>query len=127
MKYKDKNTLISHGKHLDRIESRDPWNITDRERRRIEKKNHKKFITKFVGKIEKDWWECLSDDDKSKIYREYNKILSISKNTGNKPVQFLILRHNVRTDIDGWISMIKMDFKPDVQLYRERKINKLLE
>jgi len=115
MKYKDKNTLISHSKHLDRVESRDPWNLTDRERRRIEKKNHKRFIVKFAGRIEKDWWECLSDNDKSKIYREYINLLSISKNSGNKP------------DITRWISMIKKDFKPDVQLYRERKINNLLK
>lgn len=114
MKYKDKNTLISHCKHLDRLESIDPWITTDRVRKRIEKKNHKKFILKFAGKIEKDWWECLNDNDKSKIYREYMNILSISKKSGNKP------------NILEWISMIKKDFKPNIQLYRERKINKLL-
>jgi hypothetical protein len=110
MKYFDKNTMISQNKHLDK-DVRNPWDpIGDREQRRLDKKNYKKFLTKFSGNIKKDWWECLSPEDQKSIYKEYEHILRM---------------HRVFPKC--WISMVKEDYKPNVQLYRERMIDNVLK
>jgi hypothetical protein len=115
MKYFDKNTMISQNKHLDK-DVRNPWDpIGDREQRRLDKKNYKKFLTKFSGNIKKDWWECLSPEDQKSIYKEYEHILRMCKYNRNVP------------DFKKWISMVKEDYKPNVQLYRERMIDNVLK
>ena len=96
MKYFDKNTMISQNKHLDK-DVRNPWDpIGDREQRRLDKKNYKKFLTKS-------------------IYKEYEHILRMCKYNRNVP------------DFKKWISMVKEDYKPNVQLYRERMIDNVLK
>lgn len=115
MKYNDKNTLISNDKHLNRVENRDPWNLTDREQRRLDKKNYKKFLTKFSGRIKKDWWECLSTSDQKSIYREYQNILRVS------------YRNRTQPEFKRWLTKLKEEYKPNVQLYRERMIDNVLD
>jgi len=115
MKYFDKNTMISQSKHLDKDE-RNPWDpLSDREQRRLDKKNYKKFLIKFSGKIKKDWWECLSPEDQKSIYKEYEYVLRVSSRSKKKP------------DFKKWVSMIMEDYKPNVQLYRERMIDNVLK
>lgn len=115
MKYFDKNTMISQSNHLNK-ELRNPWDpLSNREQKRLDKKNYKKFLIKFSGKIKKDWWECLDEKDKKSIYKEYEYVLRVSRNSGNKP------------DFKKWISMVKEDYKPNVQLYRERMIYNVLK
>jgi len=119
MKYFDKNTMISQGKHLDREEdSTDVYGrpiVSDREQRRLDKRNYKKFLLKFSSLLNKDWWECLTEDDRKSIYQEYEKVLRISH------------RARVKPDIKKWIEMVKKDYKPNVQLYRERMIENVLK
>lgn len=115
MKYFDKNTMISQGKHLDREE--DSYGrpiISDREQRRLDKKNYKKFLLKFSSYLSKDWWECLDPLDQKNIYKEYEHILRVCSQNRNKP------------DFKKWLSMVKEDYKPNVQLYRERMIDNIL-
>ncbi len=115
MKYNDRNTLLSHSKHLDKIENSDPWNLTDREQRRLDKKNYKKFLVKFSSVIKKDWWECLSTTDQKSIYREYQNILRVS------------YRNRTQPEFKSWFVKIKEEYKPNVQLYRERMIDNVLK
>ena len=111
MKYNDKNTLISNSNYLDR----DLQTMTTRESRRLDKIKYKKFLSKFSTHINKDWWDCLDVKDQRSIYREYENILRISKRTNKKP------------NFKSWVYMIRRDYKPNVQLYRDCVIDNLLK
>ena len=115
MKYKDKNTLIISEKNSDKPDVFDyGWGYSDRERKRNNKREVDKFAKGIVCYVSKDWWECLSDSDRENIYNDYYS----SKNS--------CIRSGITFSTPTWILKIKSEYKPDMQLYRDRMINKVL-
>ncbi len=107
MKYKDRHTINSWNKSVDRLELKSEWGVhNERNRNTIRKsqRQKQKIFNKIICHVDRDWWECISENDKDRIYSEY----------------FYFHR------FEDFITCIKNKYKVDMSLYRDKKINKIL-
>ena len=118
MKYKDKLTTRLEANHSNQLLDRDPWgnDISNRASRRKEERRFKQFTLDVYRYLEKDWWDSVDEETKKKLYNEWFGIIRLS-NSGiyNTP------------DFKKWITQVRKDIKPNVLLYRDKILNKILE
>lgn len=106
MKYKDRRTINSWNKQIDKLDQPD----SERKRRRERERELKKFSEAICLIVGKDWWDCVGDKTKWTICCTWNTVNSLSR-----PINF-----------KDWVNDIKKDVVIDKALWREKKINKVL-
>lgn len=122
MKYKDNNFLKFQDRQRDGIESHFS-SKSDRQVRREQEHRLSLFYSKhLLNKVEKEWWACLSFDDKRRLEKSYHH-------------QEEMLREEYSMDMwsnfewfdtwEEWFEHIAAEYKPDRVKYRESKLKKL--
>ena len=110
MKYKDRMTINSWNKQVDKLDQPD----SERKRRRERERDLKDFSQSICLIVDKDWWDCVDEEQKwnmccdwsSVRYRNYHAFTPIS--------------------FKEWLMSIKDTVIINKGLYREKKINKVL-
>lgn len=116
MKYNDKGTKRAYAKQQDRYDEEK----SDRAVRRELERNYIKFTYKVYKYIDRDWWESVDESTRKKLYSEWTYIVHDS----------LIGQPNAKLDpagFENWIKMVKRDIKPNVLIYRNKVLNRLLD
>lgn len=122
MKYKDNNFSKFQDRQRDGIESHYS-SKSDRQVRREQEHRLSLFYSKhLLNKVEKEWWSCLSFDDKRRLEKSYHH-------------QEEMLREEDSMDMwsnfewfdtwEEWFEHIANEYKPDRIKYRESKLKKL--
>jgi hypothetical protein len=111
MKYKDRNTLKSWNKQVDKLEHED----SDRTRRRKRERELLNFSKAICLVIDKEWWECVSADSKLGLMFTWMNMSSRAKYYNTPCIKF-----------EDWAREIKKTTVIDKALYRDKTINKLL-
>ena len=122
MKYKDNNFSKFQDRQRDGIESHYS-SKSDRQVRREQEHRLSLFYSKYLlNKVEKEWWSCLSFDDKRRLEKSYHQ-------------QEEMLREEDSMDMwsnfewfdtwEEWFEHIVDEYKPDRVKYRESKLKKL--
>lgn len=104
IKYRDKHTLIGWQKEL----NKEDFSESSRTRNRKNSREFKRFCFR-MSLHDKDWWDCVSENDKYNIWHNWD--FNNDKYIRNFP-KFLIY--------------VKNTYKIDQSLYRDKKINRLL-
>lgn len=110
MKYKDRNTIKSWNKQVDKLDQDD----SSRTLRRKRERELTSFSKSICLVIDKEWWECVSEDQKYRLYHAWNGI-KYNNFYNNNGVKF-----------EDWAKEIRKTTEIDKSLYREKTINKLL-
>jgi len=110
MKYKDRMTINSWNKQVDKLDQPD----SERKRRRERERELKKFSESICLIFDKDWWDCVGDKTKWTICCTWNNVKYRSYHS-SQPLS-----------LEEWIMSIKETIVIDKALYREKKINKVL-
>lgn len=111
MKYKDRNTLKSWNKQVDKLDQDDSSRTLRRKRER-ELINFSKSICLIV---DKEWWECVSLNQKTTIMYTWSNMRTRSLHYNTPLVKF-----------EDWVKEIRQTTEIDKALYREKTINKIL-
>lgn len=114
MKYNDLMTVRVCANHQDKQDRSEEWR-SDRHRKREYDRGYKKFINKLYKYLEHDWWDSVDSHTKKILYNEWSHIASMATSTGNQ------------YNFDEWIKRVKRDIKPNIQIYRNKKLNKILK
>jgi len=122
MKYKDNN----FSKFQDRQRDGEVGyysNKSDRQVRREQEHRLSLFYSKYLSKkVEKDWWLCLSFDDKQRLETSYYNQEQMLEDDD---------RMNMWSNFEffdtwkEWFEHIVDEYKPDMVKYRESKLKKL--
>ena len=122
MKYKDNN----FSKFQDRQRDGEVGyysNKSDRQVRREQEHRLSLFYSKYLSKkVEKDWWLCLSFDDKQRVETSYYNQEQMLEDDD---------RMNMWSNFEffdtwkEWFEHIVDEYKPDRIKYRESKLKKL--
>jgi hypothetical protein len=122
MKYKDNN----FSKFQDRQRDGEVGyysNKSDRQVRREQEHRLSLFYSKYLSKkVEKDWWLCLSFDDKQRLETSYYNQEQMLEDDN---------RMNMWSNFEffdtwkEWFEHIADEYKPDRIKYRESKLKKL--
>jgi hypothetical protein len=122
MKYKDNN----FSKFQDRQRDGEVGyysNKSDRQVRREQEHRLSLFYSKYLSKkVEKDWWLCLSFDDKQRVETSYYNQEQMMEEKD---------RMNMWSNFEffdtwkEWFEHIADEYKPDRIKYRESKLKKL--
>lgn len=122
MKYKDNN----FSKFQDRQRDGEVGyysNKSDRQVRREQEHRLSLFYSKYLSKkVEKDWWLCLSFDDKQRLETSYYNQEQMLEDDD---------RMNMWSNFEffdtwkEWFEHIADEYKPDRIKYRESKLKKL--
>jgi len=122
MKYKDSN----FSKFQDRQRDGEVGyysNKSDRQVRREQEHRLSLFYSKYLSKkVEKDWWLCLSFDDKQRLETSYYNQEQMLEDDN---------RMNMWSNFEffdtwkEWFEHIADEYKPDRIKYRESKLKKL--
>ena len=122
MKYKDNNFSKFQDRQRDGIESHYS-SKSDRQVRREQEHRLSLFYSKYLSKkVEKDWWLCLSFDDKQRIETSYYNQEQMLEDDD---------RMNMWSNFEffdtwkEWFEHIAAEYKPDRVKYRESKLKKL--
>jgi hypothetical protein len=108
MKYNDKNTQISQSKQLDKLDNFK----SDRSLRRERERAMEDFSKQVCLYVDKDWWDCVSPEQKNSLYSVWIRQKFSSKFNG--------------ITLEKWINVKKSEVLIDKGLYREKKINKII-
>ena len=123
MKYKD-NRFIKH-QDKQRNGEFDFYNDrSDRSLRREREKKHILFFNKNLlhKKVEKDWWNSLSDGDKDRVSGSYyNQEIMNNGESG----EFMWSTEEWFDTWEEWVDHIYSEYKPNMIKYRELKLKKL--
>ena len=111
MKYKDRSTINSWNKQVDKLDQPD----SERKRRRERERELKKFSESICLIVDKDWWDCVDEGKKWTICCTWNNVKYRSYYNLSVPTSF-----------KEWLMSIKDTVIIDKALYREKKINKVL-
>jgi 16S rRNA C967 or C1407 C5-methylase (RsmB/RsmF family) len=111
MKYKDKNTLNSWNKQVDKLDQED----SDRKLRRKRERDLANFSKSICLVIDKDWWDCVSTNQKTTLMYTWQNMRQRSLYYNTTCIKF-----------EDWVKEIKKTTEIDKALYREKTINKLL-
>ena len=122
MKYKDNNFSKFQDRQRDGIESQ--YSVkSDRQVRREQEHRLSLFYSKYLSKkVEKDWWLCLSFDDKQRLETSYYNQEQMLEDDD---------RMNMWSNFEffdtwkEWFEHIVDEYKPDRVKYRESKLKKL--
>ena len=109
MKYKDRRTINSWNKQVDKLDQPD----SERKRRRERERELKKFSESICLIVDKDWWDCVTLKQKETLYSTWRSVKF--RNRFYTPLTF-----------EDWVMSIKKDVVIDKVLYREKKINRVL-
>jgi hypothetical protein len=122
MKYKDNN----FSKFQDRQRDGEVGyysNKSDRQVRREQEHRLSLFYSKYLSKkVEKEWWSCLSFDDKQRVETSYYNQEQMLEDDD---------RMNMWSNFEffdtwkEWFEHIVDEYKPDRIKYRESKLKKL--
>jgi hypothetical protein len=112
MKYKDRGTINSWNKQIDKLDQPD----SDRKRRRERERELKKFSEAICLVVGKDWWDCVTLKQKEALYSNWSSV---------KYRNFYSLSFSI--SFEEWLMSIKDTVIIDKGLYREKKINKVLD
>ena len=122
MKYKDNNFLKFQDRQRDGIESHYS-SKSDRQVRREQEHRLSLFYSKHLSKkVEKEWWMCLSFDDKQRLETSYYNQEQMLEDDD---------RLNMWSNFEffdtwkEWFEHIADEYKPDRIKYRESKLKKL--
>lgn len=114
MKYKDRHTLNSWNKQVDKLDEAD----SQRKRRRKLEREMINFTNSICSVIDKDWWDCVSSDTKINLYHTWQNLRYRNYFRGvNAP----------EVEFEHWAKEIQKTTKIDKALWREKKINKVLD
>ena len=113
MKYKDRSTINSWNKEVDKLDQPD----SERKLRRERERALKDFSQSICLIVDKDWWDCVDQKQKSTLYSRWLvvKYRSSISSFSQQPLS-----------LEEWIMSIKETIVIDRALYREKKINKVL-
>ena len=122
MKYKDNNFSKFQDRQRDGIESH--YSVkSDRQVRREQEHRLSLFYSKYLTKkVEKEWWLCLSFDDKQRVETSYYNQEQMMEEKD---------RMNMWSNFEffdtwkEWFEHIADEYKPDRVKYREYKLKKL--
>ena len=109
MKYKDRSTINSWNKQVDKLDQPD----SERKRRRERERELKGFSESICLIVDKDWWDCVDEGQKWTICCTWNNVRSY-------------YNLSVPTSFKEWLMSIKDTVIIDKALWREKKINKVL-
>jgi hypothetical protein len=112
MKYKDRGTINSWNKQIDKLDQPD----SERKRRRERERELKGFSESICLIVDKDWWDCVDEGQKWTICCDWSSVKYRSYYNLSVPISFR-----------DWVMSIKKDVVIDGALYREKKINKVLD
>jgi hypothetical protein len=118
MKYKDKNVLNSWNKQVNKLYEED----SNRKINRKYERDLNKFSKSICLILDKEWWECVSNDQKNVLFNEW---MHISRNATSSTKY----RHKppcLEIIFENWAKEIKKIITIDKALYREKRINKLI-
>lgn len=122
MKYKDNNFSKFQDRQRDGIES-SFTSKSDRQVRREQEHRLSLFYSKYLTKkVEKEWWLCLSFDDKQRVETSYYNQEQMMEEKD---------RMNMWSNFEffdtwkEWFEHIADEYKPDRVKYREYKLKKL--
>jgi hypothetical protein len=110
MKYKDRMTINSWNKQIDKLDQPD----SERKRRRERERALKDFSQSICLIVDKDWWNCVDQKEKSTLYSRW------------LVVEYRSYHSSQPLSLEEWIMSIKETIVIDKALYREKKINKVL-
>ena len=112
MKYKDRGTINSWNKQVDKLDQPD----SERKRRRERERELKGFSESICLIVDKDWWDCVTLKQKEALYSNWSSVKYRSYYNLSVPISF-----------KEWLMSIKDTVIIDKGLYREKKINKVLD
>jgi hypothetical protein len=104
-KYKDKLSLISYSKQIEKS-----FDKSSRQIRREWKREMEKFSHKMISLTSREWWESMKSDDQDSIRRDYLSNCDV-----------------FGFGLDNWIRKVKEKWKPDPVKYRDTIIDILLD
>ena len=111
MKYKDRMTINSWNKQVDKLDQPD----SERKRRRERERELKNFSQSICLIVDKDWWDCVDQKEKSTLYSRWLIVKYKKSIDCSQPLS-----------LEEWLMSIKETIVIDKALYREKKINKVL-
>ena len=122
MKYKDNNFSKFQDRQRDGIESNFS-SKSDRQVRREQEHRLSLFYSKHLSKkVEKEWWSCLSFEDKQQVETSYCNQEQMMEEKD---------RINMWSNFEWfdtwkeWFEHIAIEYKPDRIKYRESKLKKI--
>ena len=122
MKYKDNNFSKFQDRQRDGIESHFS-SKSDRQVRREQEHRLSLFYSKYLSKkVEKDWWLCLSFDDKQRIETSYYNQEEMLREDDSMDMWSNFESFDTWKE---WFEHIVDEYKPDRVKYRESKLKKL--
>ena len=122
MKYKDNNFSKFQDRQRDGIESHYS-SKSDRQVRREQEHRLSLFYSKYLSKkVEKDWWLCLSFDDKQRIETSYYNQEEMLREDDSMDMWSNFESFDTWKE---WFEHIADEYKPDRIKYRESKLKKL--
>jgi len=122
MKYKDNNFSKFQDRQRDGIESHFS-SKSDRQVRREQEHRLSLFYSKYLSKkVEKDWWLCLSFDDKQRIETSYYNQEEMLREDDSMDMWSNFESFDTWKE---WFEHIADEYKPDRVKYREYKLKKL--
>jgi len=123
MKYKDNNFSKFQDRQRDGEVGYYSSSKSDRQVRREQEHRLSLFYSKYLSKkVEKDWWLCLSFDDKQRVETSYYNQEQMLEDDD---------RMNMWSNFEffdtwkEWFEHIVDEYKPDRIKYRESKLKKL--
>ena len=122
MKYKDNNFSKFQDRQRDGIESHFS-SKSDRQVRREQEHRLSLFYSKYLSKkVEKDWWLCLSFDDKQRVETSYYNQEEMLREDDSMDMWSNFESFDTWKE---WFEHIADEYKPDRIKYRESKLKKL--
>ena len=121
MKYKDNNFSKFQDRQRDGIES----HFSSKSDRQVREQEHRLslFYSKYLSKkVEKDWWLCLSFDDKQRIETSYYNQEEMLREDDSMDMWSNFESFDTWKE---WFEHIADEYKPDRVKYREYKLKKL--
>ena len=122
MKYKD-NRFVKHQDKQRNGEFDYYHNKSERTLKRERERKHILFFNKNLlhRKVEKDWWNSLSDGDKDRVIGSYyNQEMMNGEND-----DFMWSTEEWFDTWEEWVDHIYSEYKPNIIKYRELKLKKL--
>ena len=122
MKYKDNNFSKFQDRQRDGIESHFS-SKSDRQVRREQEHRLSLFYSKYLSKkVEKDWWLCLSFDDKQRVETSYYNQEEMLREDDSMDMWSNFESFDTWKE---WFEHLADEYKPDRVKYREYKLKKL--
>jgi hypothetical protein len=123
MKYKDNNFSKFQDRQRDGEVGYYSSSKSDRQVRREQEHRLSLFYSKYLSKkVEKDWWLCLSFDDKQRLETSYYNQEQMME---EKDRMSMWSNFEFFDTWKEWFEHIADEYKPDRIKYRESKLKKL--